>query len=88
MPNQYSALTVENINRKMNRKNNPVRSLAQMAREFGVSTSFSRRNGRTDHRVPSDFREQVRALIGTEGLNSLRQRKHINYYAEGYTWNW
>lgn len=92
MPNQYSKLTADNIYRKLNRKNNPVTSLAGLAREFGINTMFYRatgtRAGQMDNRVPTMFREKVRRLVGTTDLNAIRRRKHINYNAEGTTYGW
>lgn len=85
MPNQYTKLTRENILTKVNRKKNPVSSLAQLAREFGYSTEYNRtydywggRSGRKDHAAPATFRRKVRALVGEKVYNQIRNANSVN----------
>lgn len=84
MANQYSRLTAENILIKMNRQRNPVTSVVQLAREFGVNTSYRRihdyygRSGRNDERAPQSFSNKVKALIGEEAYNRLRVSANVN----------
>lgn len=80
MANQYSKLTKENILRKMNRKSNPVSSVTQLAREFGVNTEYTRhldwygREGKTDSAPPANFRNKVKGLIGAREYQKLAKR--------------
>lgn len=84
MPNQYSRVSRTNILRKINRKRNPVTSVLQLAREFGVNTAYTRhddwygREGKVDHRAPASFVTQVKSLIGEREYNKLRQSKAVN----------
>lgn len=84
MPNQHTKLTRSNIQKKINRKTNPVGSVLQLAREFGVDTSFRRqsgyRGGTIDHRAPTSFVKKVKSLIGETEYNKLRQAKAVNYW--------
>lgn len=86
MPNQYTKLTASNIMRKINRRTNPVTSIAQLAREFGVNTSYLRhhdwygREGRTDTAAPASFRRKVKALVGEQVYNDLRRSQHISTF--------
>lgn len=43
MPNQYTKLTPQNVRTKLFRRDNPVRSVAQMAREFDAPRTSMRR---------------------------------------------
>jgi len=82
MPNQYTALTAENIQRKINRKRNPVRNISQLAKEFGRDISYVRatgpRAGHVDTRPPSSFVKEVKALIGERAYNRLRDSRSVN----------
>lgn len=80
----YSSLTRSRIMRKVNRKRNPVTSVVQLAREFGVNTAYQRhidwygREGKVDHRAPKDFVDHVKSMIGEREYNKLRQTKSVN----------
>lgn len=74
MPNQYSKLTAENINVKLNRKRNPVRSMTQLAREFGVRTTYQRSNGSIGSAAPGAFRQKVLQLVGPDGYKTIVNR--------------
>lgn len=78
MPNQYTSLTRENIERKINRKRNPVTSVSELAKEFGRDISYVRSSGRVDTRPPSSFVKEVKALIGDEAYNELRRGQNVN----------
>lgn len=84
MANQYTKLTRENILIKMNRKKQPVHNAAQLAREFGVNTTYRRtvdtrgRTGLYDNAVPASFRRRVIALVGTQVWNQLRNDESVN----------
>lgn len=81
MANQYTKLTRANIITKMNRRRNPVTSVAQLAREFGFNTAYVRahdwygREGKVDNAAPASFRRKVKSLIGATRYNQLRQSK-------------
>lgn len=87
MANQYTKLTKENILRKVNRKRNPVTSLAQLAREFGHNTSIYRRpsleaiDGRSSTAAPASFRRKVKALVGETTYNKIRDSRKVNIRA-------
>lgn len=80
MPNQYSSLTAENIRIKMNRKRNPVKSVAQLAREFGYNTEYPRYRGKAfyGNAAPPGFRQRVKALIGEEEYMQIRNSTTVN----------
>lgn len=84
MPNQYTKLTRSNIIKKTTRKKNPVTSMAQLAREFGYNTTYTRhedrfgREGQLDNASPEVFRTRVKALVGEKVYNQIRQQQHVN----------
>lgn len=82
MANQYSALTKQNIERKISRKKNPVQNVTQLAEEFGVDTSYHRstgpRAGHLDTRPPTSFVKEVKSLIGERAYKKLRDTKSVN----------
>lgn len=75
MANQYSTLTRKNILIKVNRKRNPVKNMAQLAREFGYNTYIS---GRNSTAAPGSFRNKVRALVGDRIYNQIRDDRTVN----------
>jgi hypothetical protein len=84
LPNQYSALTRENILRKMNRKRNPVTSVAELAREFGEDTQYDRHTptflwGATGVAATKSFRTKIKALVGEDKYNQLRDERFVNH---------
>lgn len=78
MPNQYSALTAANIIRKMTRRRNPVRSMTQLAREFGIHTEYSRWDGTTGNAAPESFRRKVKGLVGESVYKRIRHASSVN----------
>jgi hypothetical protein len=85
VPNQYTRMTRASIMRKIHRQRNPVQSVLQLAREFGVDTSYQRhsdwygREGKIDHRAPKTFVNKVKSLIGEREYNRLRQSNAVNH---------
>lgn len=81
MANQYSKMTKANVIRKINRKSNPVQSVSQLAREFGVGqyTRTERdwygREGQAVIAPSPTFRNQVRTMIGARAYAKLSARK-------------
>lgn len=75
-----AAITKHNIERKINRKRNPVNSIAGLAREFGVNTHYDRFNSRRNsgNAAPGWFRKEVKSLIGERAYNRLRQSNCVN----------
>lgn len=80
MANQYTKLTKTNILAKVNRKKNPVTSIAQLAREFGYDTFYYRWSGRfgTGTAAPRSFRNKVKALVGEKQYNEIRESGSVN----------
>ena len=78
MPNQYTKLTKDNILRKVNRKRNPVRNMSQLAREFGVNTSYTRADGSWGSATPGAFRNRVRTLVGDSTYNTIRDSRFVS----------
>lgn len=78
MPNQYSALSRENIIRKTARKRNPVRTFTQLAAEFGYNTEYVRRTGtragKVEHRAPASFMTRVRTLLSANEVQAISGR--------------
>lgn len=72
--NQYTKLTAENINVKLHRKRNPVRSMTQLANEFGVNTFYTRQDGTQGNATPGSFRNKVLELVGEDGYRSIVNR--------------
>lgn len=85
MPTTYPGLTRTRILQKVNRQRNPVTSILQLAREFGVDTSYQRqsdwygRAGRIDYRTPPGFVNRVKSLIGEDEYNRIRRSEAVNY---------
>lgn len=81
MANQYSKITAANIRTKMNRQKNPVTSVVQLAREFGINTTYTRyfSGGRTGERAPQSFVNQVKSLVGENTYNQLRRAECVNH---------
>lgn len=75
MPNQYTRLTRENAIRKMNRG---VDSIAALAREFGVDTSYRRSNGGYGERAPIAFVNKLKALLTQAEYEQIRQNHKVN----------
>lgn len=75
MANQYTKLTKDNILRKVNRKKNPVTSMAQLAREFGYDTG-SWYSASTS--APGSFRRRVRRLVGPATYDKIRDSRYVN----------
>lgn len=74
MPNQYTKLSKDNVLRKLNRKRNPVTSVAQLAREFGYNTTLT--SGSTA--APGNFRNRVKSLVGEKTYNAIRDERSVN----------
>lgn len=71
-------ITKKNILRKVNRKKNPVSSIAQLAREFDVHTSYWRWDGGIGTAAPKSFRAKVKQLVGQPTYNKIRDTKSVN----------
>lgn len=82
MVSTKAPITKTNIMRKVNRKKNPVTSIAQLAREFGVNTSYYRWDdfhGSVEATAaPRAFREKVKSLVGLSTYNQIRDAKSVN----------
>lgn len=70
-------ITKSAILKKANRSRKPVRSLTQLAREFGVNTEFTRSNGTVGHAAPGSFRNRVRAEVGKKVYNKIRNASYV-----------
>lgn len=76
-----ASITKTTILKKVNRKKNPVMSIAQLAREFGVNTEYYRwssGSGSVGVSAPKAFREQVKDLVGEDTYNKIRNESSIN----------
>lgn len=73
-------ITKEQILRKVNRKRNPVGSMAELAREFGYNTNIYRwdTDTSTSTAAPGSFRNKVRSLVGERMYNKIRDNKSVN----------
>lgn len=81
--NQYTKLTRSNILRKINRKTRPVQSIAQLAREFGYSTTTTTFDGgwgsRINQSAPKSFRDKVKSLVGQKTYDTIKQGRFVNH---------
>lgn len=76
-----ASLTKTNIMRKVNRKRNPVESIAQLAREFGYNTNYWRWDTGMHNKstaAPGSFRTKVKSLVGEQTYNQIRNESSIN----------
>lgn len=78
MANQYTKITRASILQKVNRKRNPVGSIAQLAREFGVHTGYWRWEGGYGTAAPKHFRAKVKSLVGEKKYNEIRDSSSVN----------
>lgn len=78
LSNQYTKLSKNSILRKVNRKKNPVRTITQLAAEFGQHTTYTRSNGFPGHAAPGAFRKRVKALVGEKVYNKIRDERFVN----------
>lgn len=70
-------ITKVTILKKVNRKKNPVQSIAGLAREFGVATTYTRLDGTAGISAPPSFRKQVKSLVGLKTYDKIRDTKSV-----------